>query len=181
MEAETNFIECEQKEAETELEMQTRAKERGKTKLEERGEIRFFGVRTLMINPISACEKIDRMFGTGGEAIVHYMWFESGNSLFDSMIKCNPSKSLEELLKALVNAEPRAGWGNVSLRIIHDNPPMVDIVVKNPPVKTVKGSQKQLIGSFWAGVLSRYFSRQLMCKNFGYNTDRDEFSCTVTI
>jgi len=134
-----------------------------------------------MTNPISACEKIDRMFGSGGEAIVHYMWFESGWDLFDDMIKCNPAKSLEELLKALVDVQPRAGWGIVLLRIMRDNPPLVDIAVANPPVKTVKGSQKQMIGSFWAGVLSRYFNRQLVCKNFGYEAVKDEFSCTVTI
>jgi cysteinyl-tRNA synthetase len=47
--------------------------------------------------------------------------------------------------------------------------------------KTIKGSQKHLIGSFWAGVLSEYFERRLMPKNFNYNSEKDEFSCLITI
>jgi len=174
-------IEYEQAEAETDIEAQTRAKKEEKARLEEKGEIRFCGVRVLVTNLAPSCEKIDRMFGSGGEAIVHHMRFESGESFFDTMVKCNPGKSLGELLKTLVDVQPRAGWGNVWLRIIGADPPMVDIVIKNPPVKTVKGSQKYLIGSFWAGVLSRYFNRQLVSKNFGYDAEKDEFSCMVTI
>lgn len=72
-------------------------------------------------------------------------------------------------------------WGIANIRIKRANPPIVEIVVKNPPIKTIKGSQKHLIGSFWAGAFTRYFNRQLMCKNFAYNVERDEFSCTITI
>jgi len=180
MGAETNLIECEQTEAETVIEIQTKAKKECKDTPEEKGKIQL-GVRALTTNPISACEKIDRMFGSGGEAIIHYMWLESGLNLFDNMIKHNPGKSPEELLKSLVDVQPSSGWGDASLKIIRSDLPMVDITVKNPPVKTIKGSPKYLIGSFWAGVLSRYFNQQLICKNFGYDADKDEFTCTVTI
>lgn len=138
------------------------------------------GVRALMTTPIPACEKLDRMFGSGGEAIVHHMWFESGHSLFDNMIKRNPSRSLEELLEVLVESQQSGGWGDICVKMIHRNPPMVNIVIGNPAVKTVKGSQKYLIGSFWTGVLSRYFAKQLICKNFEYDARTDEFSCTIT-
>jgi len=181
MGTETNMVEYEQTEAETDLEAQTTAKKEREAKPEERGEIRFFGVRVLVADLVPSCEKIDRMFGSGGEAIVHYMWFASGQSLFDKIIISNPGKTPEELLKSLVNAQPSAGWGKVFMRIVQADPPLVVIVVKNPPVKTLKGSQKHLIGSFWAGVLSKYFNRQLTCKNFVYEADKDEFSCTVTI
>jgi predicted hydrocarbon binding protein len=179
MGAETDLIEYELAETEIDLKTQTKTKKEEKKTSEENSET-VFGVRVLMANPLPACEKLDKMFGSGGEAIVHHMWFESGQSLFGTMIKCNSSKSLDELLKALVDVQPRTGWGNISMRIIRRNPPVVDIVVKNPPVKTVKGSQKYLIGSFWTGVLSRYFNRQLVCKNFGYDAKKDEFSCAVT-
>jgi hypothetical protein len=53
-------------------------------------------------------------------------------------------------------------------------------VIKDPPVKTLKGSQKHLIGSFWAGVLSKYFDKQLTCKEFAYDAEKDEFSCVIT-
>lgn len=148
---------------------------------EDNEEIRFFGVRAVIANPISACEKIDKMFGTGGEAIIHYMWFECGHSLFDDMIKSNPDKSKDGLLKALVDMQPRTGWGGVTMRIAQAEPPLVYIKVKNPPVKTIKGSQKHMIGSFWSGALSRYFSRQLVCKNFLYDSEEDEFTCTVAV
>lgn len=139
------------------------------------------GVRVLVSNPVSACDKLDKMFGSGGEAIVHYMWFESGYSLFDSMIKCNRSRSAEDLLKTLVDAQPRMGWGEVILNVARTDPPSVNIVVKNPPVKTMKGSKKQMIGSFWAGVFSRYFDKQLTCKNFGYDAQKDELSCAIMV
>jgi predicted hydrocarbon binding protein len=181
MGAETNVIEYGRTKEETNLDVQTKVKKEREAEPNGKGELRFFGVRVLVTNLVPACEKIDKMFGSGGEAIVHYMRFETGQSLFDAMIKHNPSKSLEELLKALVDAQPSAGWGNLSIRIIRANPPMVDIVAKNPPVKTTEGSHKHLISSFWAGVLSRYFNRQMVCKNFSYNADKDEFSCTITI
>ena len=180
MGTETNTLENAHTEPQIDLETQTKVKKAGKAVAEENRVVQF-GVRFLMTNPLCACEKLDRIFGSGSEAIVHQMWFESGQSLFDNMIKCNPSKSKEELLRALVDVQPRTGWGNVSLNIVHRNPPIVDVMVKNPPVKTVNGSRKYLIGSFWVGVLSRYFNRQLMCKNFSYDAERDEFSCTVTI
>jgi hypothetical protein len=162
-----------------ESETQIKAKKNGKATPDENKEI-IFGVRSLMTSPLPACEKLDKMFGSGGEAIVHHMYLESGQNLFDNMIKCNPGKNLEGLLKALIDIQPRTGWGDVSIRSIHRNPPMVSIAVKDPPVKTVKGSQKYLIGSFWAGVFSRFFNRQLTCKNFGYDAEKDEFTCTIT-
>jgi len=179
--AETNVVDCEQIEIETDFKKRFSAKNEEKAKSEDTGEIRFFGVRVLVTHLLPACEKIDRIFGSGSEAIIHHMRFESGYSLFDNMINCNSSKSLEELLQSLIEVQPRAGWGKLSIRIIRTDPPMVDIQVKNPPVKTLRGSQKHLIGSFWAGVFSKYFNRQLTCKNFGYNADKDEFSCSITI
>ncbi len=180
METEANLLEFDQAEKESNLKKYRKARKELKVAVKEKHEIRF-GIRALMTSPLPACEKLDKIFGSGGEAIVHHMWFESGHSLFGNMIECNPGKSMEELLKALVESQPRAGWGDISAKIIHRNPPMVDILVKNPPVKTVKGSRKYLIGSFWAGVLSRYFARQLICKDFDYNTKTDEFACTITI
>lgn len=144
------------------------------------GELRFYGVRGTMMNPLAMCEKLDKMFGSGAEAIVHYMQFESGRDTLDVMIKNNQGKSSGELLKILVDLQPSMGWGFVSLSILHADPPMVDIAVRNPPVKTLKGSQKQIIGSFWAGILSRYFDKQLVSKNCSYDADKDEFTCALT-
>jgi predicted hydrocarbon binding protein len=174
----TNMIECNRSETKMESETQTKNRKNGKATSDENNEV-IFGVRTLMTSPLPACEKLDKMFGSGGEAIVHHMYLESGQNLFDNMIKCNPGKSMEELLKALIDVHHRTGWGMVSMQFIHRNTPMVSIVVKDPPVKTVKGSQKYLIGSFWAGVFSRFFNRQVTCKNFGYDAEKDEFTCTI--
>ncbi|HKZ94083.1 MAG TPA: hypothetical protein VJ249_05835 [Candidatus Bathyarchaeia archaeon] len=145
------------------------------------GELRFYGARGLIMNPLAMCEKLDKMFGSGAEAIVHYMLFESGRDTFDVMTRNNTNKSQGEMLKALVDLQPYTGWGYASLSILHTDPPMVGIVIKNPPVKTLKGSQKLIIGSFWAGVLSRYFNRQLTSKNMGYDAEKDEFNCRVTV
>jgi len=141
----------------------------------------FHGVRTQMTNPIPACEKIDKMFGSGGEAIIHYMWFEQGLKLLDQMLQnSSPNETKNDLLKELIDAQPQTGWGTATITIVRHNPPTIEITVKNPPVKTVKGSQKRLIGSFWAGVFTRYFDKQLTCKEFSYNPEKDEFSCLIT-
>jgi len=176
---EVSIINCKQQNK-TDFDTQARSNTENDV-LEANGEIRLFGVRAVIANPVSACEKIDKMFGTGGEAIIHYMWFECGHSLFDYMIKSNVDKGKDELLRALVNVQPGTGWGNLTVRVVQADPPLVHLKVRNPPVKTIKGSQKQIIGSFWAGVLSRHFSRQLVCKNFLYDSDQDEFSCTITV
>jgi len=169
LQTETNVVEYEKTEAEKEAKP-----DREKCKMT------FHGVKTQVTNPIPACEKIDRMFGSGGEAIIHYMWFEQGLKLFDQMLQNSPNKTKEELLKELIGIQPQTGWGTATITIIRPNPPTIEIVVKDPPVKTVKGSQKHLIGSFWAGVFTRYFNKQLTCKDFSYNPERDEFSCLIT-
>jgi len=169
LQAKTNAVECQKKEAEKE-----EKHERDKR------EMNILGVRILVANPIPACEKIDKIFGTGGEAIIHHMWFEQGNKFFEQILQRFPDKTKEELLRQLINAQPQTGWGTAKITIVRTNPPTVEILVKNPPVKTVKGSQKRLIGSFWAGVLSKYFDRQLTPKNFAYHSENDEFSCLIT-
>jgi hypothetical protein len=138
-------------------------------------------VGCLLITPIPACEKIDQIFGSGGESIIHYMWFEQGKKLFEKMFKDFPEKTKQDLLTLLINDCSQIGWGTTKIAIVNNDLPAVEIVVKNPPVKTVKGSQKHLIGSFWAGILSEYFDKRLMPKNFNYNSETDEFSCLITI
>jgi hypothetical protein len=181
MRVETSEIEYEQTKAKTDLENQTKTIKENIVRILEKGEITFLGTRGLLMNPIPACEKIDQLFGSGSESIVHYMFFQCGQSLFDNMIKYKPDKSQEELLKALIEAQPRAGWGHVSLKFIRVDPPIVELAAINSPVKTTKGSQKHLIGAFWAGVLSKYFNYQLMCKNFSYDAKKDEFSCVIML
>ncbi len=145
------------------------------------GELRLCGARRMMMNPIAMCDKLDKMFGSGAEAIVHYMLFESGRDTFDAIVGNNQGRSRGDLLKTLVDLQPCTGWGFVSLTILQADPPTVEVSVRNPPVKVLKGSQKQIIGSYWAGVLSAYFSRQLASKNLGYDADKDEFNCVVTV
>jgi len=144
------------------------------------GEVRLCGARRMIMNPLAMCEKLDRMFGSGAETIVNYMLFESGRDTFNAIIENNPDKGRGELLKMLVDLQPHTGWGFVSLTILRVDPPIVSIVVKNPPVKALKGSQKQMISSYWAGVLSKYLNRQLLSKNQSYDTEKDEFNFTVT-
>jgi len=169
LEAETNVVEHKKDEAEKDSKSNR-----------EKHETVFHGVRAQVTNPIPACEKIDKIFGSGGEAIIHYMWFEQGLALFDQMMQNAPDKTREELLKKLVDLQPQTGWGTATITIVRSHPPTIEIIIKNPPVKTVKGSQKHLIGSFWAGVFTKYFNKQLTCKNFAYNAERDEFTCLVT-
>ena len=145
------------------------------------GELRQCGARRMIMNPLAMCDKLDKMFGSGAEAIVHYMLSESGRDTFDTMLNNNQEKSRGELLKTLVDLQPSSGWGFVSLTILHTDPPAVDIIVKNPPVKSLKGSKNQIIGSYWAGVLSRYFNCQLVSKNRSYDAEKDEFKCTITV
>jgi hypothetical protein len=181
MGVETSNIEYEQTKAKTDLEIQTKTMKENIVRILEKGEITFLGTRGLLMNPIPACEKIDQLFGSGSESIVHYMFLECGQNVFDNMIKCKPSKSQEELLKALIEAQPHAGWGHVSLKFIRVDPPMVELTAVNSPVKTTKGSQKHLVGAFWAGVLSKYFNCSLMCKDFNYDVKKDEFSCVIML
>jgi hypothetical protein len=108
------------------------------------------------------------------------MWFEQGFQLFEKMMQSSTDKTKECLLKDLVDLQPRTGWGKTAVTIIRQIPPTVKIVIQDPPVKTLKGSQKHLIGSFWAGVLSKYFDKQLACKDFAYDPEKDEFSCVIT-
>lgn len=108
------------------------------------------------------------------------MWFEQGKNLFEQMLKDYPENTKQELLKQLIDDSPQIGLGITKITVLSDELPAVEIVVKEPLVKTIKGSQKHLIGSFWAGILSEYFEKRLMPKNFNYNTEKDEFYCLIT-
>lgn len=174
MHTRTNAIEDQQKESET------TPSERKFENGTQNGELRFYGSQGMVMNPLAMCDKLDRMFGSGAEAIVHYMLFESGRETFEKMMKNNQNKNRGQLLKALVDLQPSHGWGYLSLTIIHADPPKIELTVRNPPIKTQKGSQKHLISSFWAGVLSVYFNRQLLSKNLCYSAERDEFECTIS-
>jgi hypothetical protein len=57
----------------------------------------------------------------------------------------------------------------------------VNVSIRNPPVKTLRGSQKHVIGSFWAGALSVYFNKPLLSKNLGYDAEKDEFTCIISV
>jgi len=146
----------------------------------EKGEIRVLGVRCYFINPVSSCEKVDKLFGTGGEVIVHNVCFEGGYKFFNDIIKGNPSKPKRDLLTNLVAAAPELGYGMITTATLRESPPTVKVSVVNPATKTVKGSQKYLMGSFWAGVFSKYFDRQLTCKDFSYDEGRDELSFVIS-
>lgn len=164
----------------SEVEYKKTDAEKEEKPIREKREMPFHGVRTQVTNPIPGCDRIDQIFGSGGEAIVHYMWFEQGNKLFEQMLDNFSNKTKEELLRQLIDAQPQTGWGTTKIAITRPNPPTIEVVVKDPPVKTVKGSQKYLIGSFWAGVFSKYFEKRLSPKNFAYNKEKDEFSCLIT-
>ena len=174
MQTKTNTIEEKQKEPEA------ASGERKLASHAQNGELRFYGTQGMVMNPLAMCDKLDKMFGSGAEAIVHYMLFESGRETFDKMMKSAQGKSRGELLKALVDLQPSHGWGYVSLTIVHADPPRIELSVKNPPIKTQRGSQKHLISSFWAGVLSVYFNKQLLSKNLSYSAERDVFACTIS-
>jgi hypothetical protein len=146
----------------------------------EKGEIRLFGTRLALTNLLPACEKVDKMFGTGGEVIIHCMAFEQGRQLFEAVMTNSPNKSREELLKEVVDVQPRAGWGIANLEIINAKPLKIEVTVKNPPVKSLQGSSKHLIGSFWSGILSKYFNKQLKCTSFSYDEKEDMLRCIIT-
>jgi hypothetical protein len=146
----------------------------------EKGEVRLFGVRIALANLLPACEKMDQMFGTGAQVIVASMIFEQGRQLFEALMRNNPDKSREDILKEIVDVQPQTGWGITTLRTLSENPPKIQVTVRNPLVKSLRGSSKYLVGSFWAGVLSEYYDRQLRCTDFAYNEREDEFRCLIT-
>jgi hypothetical protein len=139
------------------------------------GTLRAYGIRCAIIDPVSCCEKADEMLGTGGEVVIHHMWFGQGHQIFSELLKNNPNKTKGEVLQGLASAYPCLGWGILSFNIANRNPQTVSVTVKNPPFKTIKGSAKRLISSFWAGVFSKYFDTKMVAKKFQYDEKKDEF------
>ena len=103
----------------------------------QKGEITVLGVRCFLINPIPSWGRVDKMFGTGGEVIVHNMGFEFGYEFFDAIIRNNPEKPKENLLTELVAAAPEMGYGIIVTTNPRESPPIVKVTVKNPAAKTV--------------------------------------------
>lgn len=146
----------------------------------EKGEIRLFGIRGVIIDPISCCKRIDKMLGSGGEVVIHNMWFEQGYTVFAEMIENNSEKTRERLLEQLARAQPINGWGKFSFAIVRRDSPLVEITAENPPFKTLKGSAKRLVSSFWEGVFSKYFERSVSSENFEYDAEKDEFKFVLS-
>lgn len=146
----------------------------------DKGEISFFGIRGVMIDPISSSKRIDKMLGSGGEVIIHNMWFEQGFTVFTEMIKNNPEQTRERLLEKITKAHSAAGWGKLSFVIIRRDPPLVKVTAKNPPFEELKGSAKRLVSSFWEGVFSKYFERSVSSENFKYNVEKSEFEFVLS-
>jgi len=146
----------------------------------EKGEIRVLGNRCFLMNPVSSCVKLDEMFGTGGEVIVHSTSFKFGYELFESMMSSNPEKPKKNLLTELIAAAPELGYGIVTTTAVRESPPTIKVTVKNPAAKTLKGSPKHLVGSFWAGVFSKYFGIQLTCRDYAYDEEKDELSFVIS-
>lgn len=146
----------------------------------DKGEIRLFGVRGVIIDPISCCRRIDKMLGSGSEVIIHNMWFEHGYTFLAEMVEKNPERTRERLLEQLVQAQPVVGWGRVSFAIIRRDPPLVEITVKNPPFRGLKGSSKRLVSSFWEGVFSKYFERSVSSENLRYDEGKEEFKFALS-
>ena len=133
-----------------------------------------------MINPIPACKRIAGISGSGGEAIIHCIWFDQGETLFEQMLKNYPEDTKQELPKQLIDDSPQIRLEKTRMTILSNEVPTVEIVVKEPPVKTTEGSQKHLMGSIWAGALSEYSERLLIPERFTYNCEKDEFYCLIT-
>ena len=143
------------------------------------GEMRLFGIRTVLVDPLTCCQRVDELLGSGGEIIIHFIWFEQGLQVFDKIAKDNPNRTRDEILKKIVDTQPLSGLGITTLTITHQNPLTARIVVKNPPFKTVRGSAKRLISSFWEGVLYGYSDQKVTSRNFRYDKERDEFRFTI--
>jgi predicted hydrocarbon binding protein len=148
--------------------------------LREKGEVRLFGARVALLNPLVACKKMDEIFGTGAEVIVQQAFFTQGYQLFETMLTKSSDKNKEELLKKLTDARSETGWGIVNLKIMNNNPPKIEVTIKNSIVKTLEGSAKHLVSSFWMGVLSKYFNKQLKCERFSYDEKEDKLRCLIT-
>jgi hypothetical protein len=146
----------------------------------EKGEIRLFDTRVALTNLLPACKKIDKIFGSGAEVIVHCIASEQGRQLCKTAMTNNPSTSKRDLLEEVVDIQTRAGWGITHLEIIKNNPLRIEVTVKNSPIKGLQGSLKHLIGSFWTGVLSEGFSQQLKCASFSYDEKEDTLRCIIT-
>jgi predicted hydrocarbon binding protein len=146
----------------------------------EKGEIRLFDTRVALTNLLPACKKIDKIFGSGAEVIVHCIASEQGRQLFKTAITNNPDTSKAGLLEEVVDIQTRAGWGITHLEIIKNDPLRIEVTVKNSPIKVLQGSLKHLIGSFWTGILSEAFGRQLKCESFSYDEKEDTLRCILT-
>ncbi len=145
----------------------------------EKGEIRFFDTRVALTNLLPACKKIDEIFGSGAEVIVHCIASEQGRQLFETAKASNPNTNNEDLLKSIVAIQTRGGWGITQLKIINNNPAKIEVIIKNSPIKSLHGSRKHLICSFWAGVLSEYFDQRLNCASHSLD-EEGTFNCTIT-
>jgi len=137
-------------------------------------------MNTTDTDPVNLCERMDTMLGSGAEAIVHEMMSAYGYARFGAMLNRHPSNLDEKIASALINKLASSREESLSCTIEDEGIPKIKITIKNPPIKSTKGSAKRLLSSFWAGVFSRYYGKQLNCKDHCYNEGNDEFSFTIS-
>lgn len=131
---------------------------------------------TAATDPVNLCEKMDRMLGSGAETLVHEMMSAYGYARYGAVLAKHSSHLSEEPIKRLASIRDES----LSYNVEDESIPKVRVTIKNCPVRTTQGSAKRLISSFWAGVFSRHYMKQLNCRDHCYNEGDDDFSFTLS-
>ena len=143
----------------------------------EKGETYIANLRVVSVSITNICKFLDEILGFGAETIVHYAWFNYGRNLFNKILERYNTK--HEALEFLLTVHKLMGLGIPNLKIKNQTTPIIIVEIKNPPIKSLEGSAKRIIASFWAGILSEYYEKILTCIHFKYDERINTFSFLV--
>lgn len=146
----------------------------------EKGELLVYGLRNVTHNPVQIYEEMDRVLGSSAEVVAQVVWHREGYREFESALERQKHKTKDEVLLEVTESDRYQGWGITSYEIQDEKTPSVLLHVKNPPIKSIKGSAIRTITGWWSGAFSKYYDRKLVAHHLQYDPDKDEFTCTIS-
>jgi len=146
-------------------------------------EIRVFGQRRATIDLAGLCKHLDNLVGEKvAAAIVSNHSKESAKEHIASIREKNPNANFDEIIKQLTEGEIMKGFGIVKLTRTRDNPSVpFEFEMRNPIVKSHKGTAVKFILSYWASALSILLKETLDITDALFDPDANALKCRFTV
>ena len=145
-----------------------------------KGELRVFGTRVTAIDAQALCNHLDSLVGAKvAEVIMHNLEYRDGKLDAAKVRAEKPQASLGELIEDLARGARLSGLGVPKVTLPENAKEPIEVQIVNPCVTGSSGAAKSFAFSWWAGVLTTLFGREMDVQGYVYYEDRNMTTCRI--